>query len=89
MLITDVSMINTTMKQNIINVGTQLMFLSFNNYPVVNYKHLVIHNYTQFFILFSGKIHFAHRPTSMGEGGCDKNSSLENQELEGKLKARS
>jgi hypothetical protein len=44
MLITDVSMINTTMKQNIINVGTQLMFLLFNNYPVVNYKHLVIHN---------------------------------------------
>lgn len=65
------------------------MFLSCNNYPVVNYKHLVIHNYTQFFILFSGKIHFAHRPKSMGEGGCDKNSSLENQELEGKLKARS
>jgi hypothetical protein len=63
--------------------------VKFNQDLAVNYKHLVIHNYTQFFILFSGKIHFAHRPKSMGEGGCDKNSSLENQELEGKLKARS
>lgn len=83
MLITDVSMINTTMKQNIINV------LIIQQLPSSQLQTFVIHNYTQFFILFSGKIHFAHRPKSMGEGGCDKNSFLENQELEGKLKARS
>lgn len=84
MLITDVSMINTTMKQNISNV---LIIQQLPSSQLQTFGNTYL--YSVFYFVFWKNTLCSQTKIHGGRGGCDKNSSLENQELEGKLKARS